>query len=792
MNDNEYRVKITAELNQALGAFDTLNKKLEQTGNAANRSMGRLGKGLDTLKTALAGLAVGAGIKVVFDQIIESEDALRQLDARIKSTGDSAGVGRERLIALSQSLQKITTSSDESILAGESLLLTFTRIRGPVFERTLKAALDLSQGLGQDLQSSVTQLGKALNSPIDGLTALQRVGIKFTAAQQDQIRALVESGRLQEAQGVILAELEKRFGGAAAAAGNTFGGALKQLKNAAGDLLEGDGSGLKGATAAVKELTATLNDPQVKEGFAVMVSGLVKVAEFAARGAAAIAGLSKAAIDTFRSSANLDYDALLTRRAALTDQIANYESTAWRMRFVPGVAAEYERVKAELRDVDALLAKIRAQSRADQAAAKPVAGPDPGAAAAAAEARDEALRAKRAAAAKAAEDARKRALADLERQFQSDEKRRFDSMVKDETTLADARLQLLKDSGQTLQAALAELQAKYGNTIDRMLQRGDTAGVALMRKLFNVEAAKAQLEELQKQVDRVFADQARQEASIQTQQAAGLIGELTARQQIVDLHRATAEQVDALIPKMRDLAAATGDPQAIDRVKDLQAQVQNLRISADETAQAIRASFEQGLGSAINSLVDGTAKLQDAVRAFFAEIVRGIAQLATQRFVAGLFGAGGSGAGIVGALASLFGGGKAEGGAIRGPGTGTSDSVLIAASSGEYVQRTAAVRHYGLAFMEAVNSLRFPRFASGGPVAALSAPLAAASAPRWQFADGGMVRAQGGQGAPAMAVRIVNVVDPQAALDAMSSTAGERVILNAIVRNSRSVRQALA
>ncbi len=788
--DVEFLIKVRADLQQALGQINALNRKLQDSGASAERAFGRMGKGFDSLKTALGGLAIGAGIGAIFKQAIEAEDALRQLDARIKATGSTAGLGRDALIELSQSLANITTFSDEAVQGAEALMLTFDRVRGPVFKGAITAAVNLSKALGEDLQSAVLQVGKALQNPIEGLTAIERATGKFTQTQKDQIRALVEAGRLQDAQALILQRLETAFGKAAETAAGTFGGALENLKKSVGKLFEGKGGSLQGATAAVKELTATLNDPQVKSGFDALVTGLVNATEWSARGAAAIAGLSKAAIDTFRSSANLDYDALLARRAALLERIANYESSAWRMRFVPGVSAEYEKVKADLREVDALLAKIRAQSRADQSAAKPAAGPDAGAAAAAAEARDEALRAKRAAAAKAAEDARKKALADLERQMQADEKHRFDAMVKDETTLAAARLQLLKDSGQTLQAALAELQAKYGNTLERMLERGDSAGAAIIQKLFNVEAAKAQLDELQKQVERVFSDQARQEASIQTQQIAGLIAELTARQQIVDLHRATAQQVEALIPKMRDLAAATGDPQAIDRVKDLQAQVAALRFSADATAQAIRASFEQGLGSAIDSLVAGTAKLQDAVRAFFAEIVRGLAQLATQRFVASLFGAGGGGAGIVGALAGFFGGGRADGGPIRGPGTGTSDSVLIAASNGEFVQRDAAVRHYGVAFMEAVNSLRFPRFASGGLVAA--AP-AARAAPAYHFAAGGLVPGAAGQGAaPPLALRIVNVVDPQATLDAMSGSAGERVILNAIVRNSRSVKQALS
>ena len=782
--DVEFLIKVRADLQQALGQINALNGKLQDSGAHAERAFGRMGKGLDRLKGALAGLAIGAGFSAILKQAIEAEDAMRQLDARIKATGSTAGLGRDALIELSQSLAKITTFSDEAITGAEALMLTFDRVRGPVFKGAIIAALNLSKALGEDLQSAVMKVGKALQNPIEGLTAIEHATGKFTQTQKDQIRALVEAGRLQDAQALIL----KRFGnvaGTAEAAANTFGGALENLKKGVGKLFEGKDGGLKGATAAVKELTATLNDPQVKSGFDALVAGLVSATEWSARGAAAIAGLTKAAIDTFRASSDLDYDALLARRAALLDRIANYESSAWRMRFVPGVAGEYDKVKKDLIAVDALLAKIRAQSRADQSAAKPAAGPDPGAAAAAAEARDEALRAARAAAAKAAEDARKRALAELEKQFQTDEKRRFDAMVKDETMLADARLQLLKDSGQTLQATMIELQAKYGVTLERMIADGRTAGVEIIQKLFDVEAAKAQLDELQKQVDRIFADMARQESSIRTQQAAGLIGELTARQQIVDLYRATADQVDRLTPKMADLAGAINNPQAIDHVKDLQVQVANLRVSADATAQAIRASFEQGLGRAIDSLVDGTAKLQDAVRAFFAEIVRGLAQLATQRFVASLAD---SGSGFFAAAAKLLGGSYATGGPVYGPGTATSDSVLIAASDGEYVQRTAAVRHYGVAFMEAVNSLRFPRFATGGMVAAPTA----APAPAWHFAGGGLVPGAGAPAAAPLALRIVNVVDPQTTLDAMASSAGERVILNAITRNARSVKQALS
>lgn len=64
---------------------------------------------------------------------------------------------------------------------------------------------------------------------------------------------------------------------------------------------------------------------------------------------------------------------------------------------------------------------------------------------------------------------------------------------------------------------------------------------------------------------------------------------------------------------------------------------------------------------------------------------------------------------------------SAAGGMITGPGTGTSDSILMMLSNGEFVQRARAVDYYGPAFMHALNSLSIPKsqlphFAHGGEV----------------------------------------------------------------------------
>ncbi|MBK7274944.1 MAG: hypothetical protein IPI13_18005 [Actinomycetales bacterium] len=67
--------------------------------------------------------------------------------------------------------------------------------------------------------------------------------------------------------------------------------------------------------------------------------------------------------------------------------------------------------------------------------------------------------------------------------------------------------------------------------------------------------------------------------------------------------------------------------------------------------------------------------------------------------------------------------GYAGGGHITGPGTGTSDDIPIWASNGEYMIKAAAVNHYGVDTLHAINAMRF---ADGGLISR-SAPAAASA-----------------------------------------------------------------
>ena len=89
---------------------------------------------------------------------------------------------------------KKTGIDDEAIQSGENLLLTFTNIRNEagkgndVFNQATETMTDMSVALGQDMKSRRRQLGKALNDPIKGITALSRVGVSVHRGPEETDR----------------------------------------------------------------------------------------------------------------------------------------------------------------------------------------------------------------------------------------------------------------------------------------------------------------------------------------------------------------------------------------------------------------------------------------------------------------------------------------------------------------------------------------------------------------------------------------------------------------------------
>jgi hypothetical protein len=266
----EARYRITAEdrTQNALRSVESGLERLRTTGIG--------------LQTLFATLGAAFSFREVIRNTVRQEAALRQLEQRVTSTGQAAGFSAEQLAEMAGGLQRITTYGDEAVMEMQALLLTFTNIRGDVFVDAQEAVLNLATAMGTSATSAAQQLGRALNDPVAGLSALSRAGVQFSESQRQLIRDMVAANDVAGAQRVILAELETQFGGAARAARDTFGGSLQALGNAFGDLLEVN-EGLDDARNAVEELVTLLQDPATIDAVnrltSAMITGFTKATQ---------------------------------------------------------------------------------------------------------------------------------------------------------------------------------------------------------------------------------------------------------------------------------------------------------------------------------------------------------------------------------------------------------------------------------------------------------------------------------------------------------------------------------
>ena len=269
-----------AGLKKAQREFQKLEKTSQKVGFA-------LKKAFVPATAALGGLAV-AGAKMVAagEQAATANARIEQIATSMGLFGAETEKVTNRLVDLANEQARLTGVNQNTIKESQALLLTFKDIAssadevGGAFDRATQLTLDMASAGFGSVTDNAKQLGKALNDPIAGLTALRRSGIQFTEAQQDQIRTLVESGQVLEAQNLILQEIENQVGGTAEATANS----TDKMKVAFSQASESIGMALLPAVEA-------------------LVPILIKFSEFAAENrdiiiavGAAIGGLSAAIV----------------------------------------------------------------------------------------------------------------------------------------------------------------------------------------------------------------------------------------------------------------------------------------------------------------------------------------------------------------------------------------------------------------------------------------------------------------------------------------------------------------
>ena len=359
----ESNVKLRVDARDAVSALKKTNdasKKLNQTlgktekkAATATGNIQRMGVSFRTT----VGAAVALTGAVTF--LGRSLGVLGERQANVAAlTNGLKKLGRgeqdlQRLKKAADELGKATLFDQEQFTQGFALLTSFQSIGVESFERVAEAAADVATLTGQDVNSSLLQLAKALQDPVRGLTALSRSGTQFTDQQKEQIKALVESGKELEAQDFILREIEKQYADAARAAGSAgYSGAVDSLGESFRDFQERLATGVEpaviGATKALTDLFDIIGKIPKPVGQAALGIGATATAIIALKAAAV------AAIPVVKSLFALlvanPFVALAAGVTAATVALAGYRNESERLAdaAVGGGAAEIQAARAKL------------------------------------------------------------------------------------------------------------------------------------------------------------------------------------------------------------------------------------------------------------------------------------------------------------------------------------------------------------------------------------------------------------------------------------------------------------
>lgn len=283
-------MKLLIDLLLRTGSFETdasrAAKTAKRRATEIERAFSDAGR---KLKGVFAGLAGGIGIaslmRTFAQETINAQNEQAQLAAAIQSTGKAAGFSVDDLNKMADAMAKVSTFDAGEINRAQTRLLSYTGIVGEKFPEAMQATIDMATRMGMSVEQSAETIGRALDVPSQGLAALSKQGFRFTEEQKKAVEQLEKTGRVAEAQGIILAALESSYGGAAAAARNTFGGAVMALQAELRSLMTGGDGSLDGARDAIESLVRVMGDPSTRQAFNSLTAGFATLIEWSVKAA---------------------------------------------------------------------------------------------------------------------------------------------------------------------------------------------------------------------------------------------------------------------------------------------------------------------------------------------------------------------------------------------------------------------------------------------------------------------------------------------------------------------------
>lgn len=292
----------TEELGLIIRARDEASKAIENFSNklhiavrntfTLNAASVALGSVMSNVVTS-AYQSVSAAIKEGINDAMEAEVAEMRLATAMKNTGEYSEKNMQSLKNLASQLQKTTGTEDDAIIAsmglGKQLGLTNEEI-----EKLLPAVLDMSKGVGIDLE---TAMRMAARSSEGGANALSRWGIQLT-------EGTTEAERLDE----VVTKLNEKFGGQAVAYLETNKGKMEALDTAWGNAKESAGNMVLNIGAISDAMTAATNSAELLTGAINNLFNTAKSKEQAEAEVKALKNLSKTVEEEAMKQAGVSAD----------------------------------------------------------------------------------------------------------------------------------------------------------------------------------------------------------------------------------------------------------------------------------------------------------------------------------------------------------------------------------------------------------------------------------------------------------------------------------------------------
>ena len=263
---NNITIKIASDVSSAVQGINQVNQKLDSLIRAGESVRNKF-----TQMTAVAGgisMAYGAVSNVVgkvvatVNSLVTAYSTQASAEVRLQqtlaATQEACGMSASELMNLAESLQQVTSYSDQEIMAVEQVLVATRKIGRDIIPEATMAILDMAAATGEDATGAAQRLAQALADPAGEIESLKEANIQLSEEQAENIKKVQEQNGLYEAQKLLLQEVNSTYGGIATTLANTDIGKIDKLKNAWQDLKEGLGETLMNSLDGVLDYTLSL------------------------------------------------------------------------------------------------------------------------------------------------------------------------------------------------------------------------------------------------------------------------------------------------------------------------------------------------------------------------------------------------------------------------------------------------------------------------------------------------------------------------------------------------------